>query len=380
VYRAFHKVQGWAANFCQRRLMLDLENKSEPGALTEAPPRARSETRAATPAALSVFLLSAYSPPFSGGPAWLVENHRSKSVRIADSPETADVIIFVENHPPGDPYFFKVLNHPVRRAFPSRSVLYHDADRSVALMPTLSPSIERWQAGCGFLRPCHYFARLCENSGVNECTEGRRRNTPFQYAASFIGTSRTHPLRKRLLEHPARDVYYRDSNQARGWMMAGNDKQQYEQDYVDVILKSRFVLCPRGKGPSTYRLYEALQLGRAPIIISDQWMPPDGPDWSSFSIRVSEGEIDKLDHILRTYAEQAAVMGENARTAWENFFSPPATLDQLVTAAMDLIKIPPRATARIAACSQFLRHGHLRRLARWTLRRAGLMSTPDGGR
>ena len=41
-----------------------------------------------------------------------------------------------------------------------------------------------------------------------------------------------------------------------------------------------------------------MMLGRVPVIVSDQWVPPDGPDWESFSMRVKEREVDTIPAML----------------------------------------------------------------------------------
>ena len=37
--------------------------------------------------------------------------------------------------------------------------------------------------------------------------------------------------------------------------------------YLTEMRDSAFVLCPRGLAPGTHRVYEAMQLGRAPVIL-----------------------------------------------------------------------------------------------------------------
>ena len=64
-----------------------------------------------------------------------------------------------------------------------------------------------------------------------------------------------------------------------------------KQEYVDDILSSKFVLCPRGWSPATYRLFEVMELGRCPVIISDDWVPIDGVPWQECCIVIKEKDI-----------------------------------------------------------------------------------------
>ena len=47
----------------------------------------------------------------------------------------------------------------------------------------------------------------------------------------------------------------------------GFDIQRYTDDWQQLIRDSEFQLCPRGKGPTSYRLYESLQAETIPIYI-----------------------------------------------------------------------------------------------------------------
>jgi hypothetical protein len=63
-------------------------------------------------------------------------------------------------------------------------------------------------------------------------------------------------------------------------------------------------------------------MGRVPVILSDDWVAPDGPTWLDFSIIVSESKIHELPEIIERYEAQAFTMGKLAREAWEKWFSP----------------------------------------------------------
>jgi len=68
--------------------------------------------------------------------------------------------------------------------------------------------------------------------------------------------------------------------------------------HIDLIQRSKFVLCPRGQGPSSHRIFETLAAGRVPVIISDKWVPPPRLDWERGSVRVAERDIARIPEIL----------------------------------------------------------------------------------
>ena len=109
--------------------------------------------------------------------------------------------------------------------------------------------------------------------------------------------------------------------------------------YLDEITRSRFVICPRGQGTTSHRLFEVLQLGRVPVILADAWVPPQGPDWSACSIRIPERDLALLPGRILEREPMYAAMARAARETWEQWFSPErrlwVCLDALVALGSD---------------------------------------------
>jgi hypothetical protein len=93
--------------------------------------------------------------------------------------------------------------------------------------------------------------------------------------------------------------------------------------FIDTILDAKFSLCPRGNGAGSYRLQESLALGRAPVIISDAWVPVAGLEWNRFAIFVSEDSLQNLPATLREHEPSWKEMGDLARQIYEGHFSQP---------------------------------------------------------
>jgi hypothetical protein len=312
-----------------------------------------------------VLLASAYA---SGAAASLVAAAQAagKAVEIVTDPDAADLILFIEYHPWHDPYFFDVLRHPLRQRYPHKCVLYTDADRIIPLMPTLGPSIDRWQSHSALGRAFPYVTREYRNDAVGQAAlpaDAARR-----YLFSFAGASDTHPVRGRILALRVPDACLIDTGAQRAWLLQGDEKRRYEAAYVEACRDSAFVLCPRGAGPSSYRLYEAMQLGRAPVVISDQWVPHAGPDWDAFCIRIPERDVARIAEILRPRSGEARAMGERARREWERWVAPEVALARMVEAAADLVAVPRRWFHPLLRWGQFAHPFHLRNLARWFVR------------
>ena len=100
--------------------------------------------------------------------------------------------------------------------------------------------------------------------------------------------------------------------------------------YGEIISRSKFVLCPRGYACSTWRLFETMKAGRIPVIISDEWVPPNGPVWETFSIRVKENKISRILALLEQYEPESEAMGRRARVAFEDWFSKETVFHRIV--------------------------------------------------
>jgi hypothetical protein len=68
-------------------------------------------------------------------------------------------------------------------------------------------------------------------------------------------------------------------------------------------------------------VYEAIAAGRVPVIISDDWVPPEGPDWGAFSLRIHENESDSVIELLEEQNKNWRMMSEAAAAAHDTFFS-----------------------------------------------------------
>jgi hypothetical protein len=137
------------------------------------------------------------------------------------------------------------------------------------------------------------------------------------------------PVRMQLLAQAshsaAADISVRDSLAEFVGTLRRNDLDGHnalKRAFVRDILEAKFALCPRGVGASSFRIFEAMQLGRAPVIIADDWSPPPGPDWNSFAIFVPERHLARVPSILRHLEPEWQTRGQRARAAWEAFYSP----------------------------------------------------------
>jgi hypothetical protein len=276
-----------------------------------------------------------------------------------DDPQSADLILFANGYEAGF-YFERVRSHVLLRSFREKSYLFSSVDRVIPFIPGVYASIERSWYWPAWARSGHYL-------GIQETEELRfeaERSAP-KYLFSFLGSRATHAVRERVLRLRHPDALLVDTSGHRADLPL-----ELRARYAEAIHDSQFVLCPRGGGAATFRLFESMMLGRVPVVISDEWVPPSGPDWDRCSLRVRERDIDLIPTMLEQRVDDAAVMGENARTTWLDWFSDSASFHRIIDWCLDLHRLRSRRAGWRAAAPyvQLLRPYHS---ARWVAKKLG---------
>jgi hypothetical protein len=294
---------------------------------------------------LKVHLVTAY--PSLGGPSvsdWLIRNSHPGSHELIDDPTQADLILFAETYCGLDPYFFEVVRHPLVRRYPDKAVLYHISDTPFTLCRTISPSVESGHPNAAARRSFSYIVRVHENT--MRSTLACRVSEP-RFLFSFIGDPTTHPVRQRLLklQHPA--ALLRAGRGVATLTMDDTAKHLFHKHYVEDTQDSLFVLCPRGIGACSMRLFETMELGRVPVLIGDSWLPIAHLPWHEFALFVPEAEVEGIPALLESIQGQAVVMGQRARAVWEQFLSPERVLQTLIATGLELLKTPYGSAERL---------------------------------
>lgn len=157
-----------------------------------------------------------------------------------------------------------------------------------------------------------FLASRKTSSGIDIPLLCSPHRTPFfkpskKYLASFTGRLSTHPTRQQVFDKVKgrNDVFLFDGDKGTRF-------------YVQKMLQSKIALCPRGYGGSSFRLFEAMQLGVAPFLIGDVDTRPfkNYIDWDeiSFYLSSADGLNDMLDSLDETVTRQ---MGEKAAIIWQ---------------------------------------------------------------
>ncbi len=225
---------------------------------------------------------------------------------LASSPDEADALIFVES---GCRFQTDVMYSPLYKAYAHKSFVLDFLDLPKPVIPGLYACAKRDDAAAGGLLGLPYI-RVCDNVLLER--EDLISADP-EYLFSFVGRVANAPrVRSRILEleHPNALLLDRHSGQS-----------ESDEEYVRTLSNSKFILCPRGIGTSSWRIYEAMRVGRVPVIVSDDWLAPSGIDWQTFAIFVREVDIEQIPALLDARESEWESLAHTAKATWQRFFA-----------------------------------------------------------
>jgi len=127
---------------------------------------------------------------------------------------------------------------------------------------------------------------------LNCLPHNRKPSSNRDVLASFMGSIHGRHLAREIMYEKMsdkQDVYIRQS--------------LGKEQFLNLLSRSLFALCPRGYGKTSFRICEALQLGVIPVYIyDDPWIPfQDKLEFESYGVLCHISEIDNLYEKLKGY-------------------------------------------------------------------------------
>lgn len=168
------------------------------------------------------------------------------------------------------------------------------------------------------IKPCPLYAvNILDNTRNTSISNVDYVNIPRKYLYSFQGAYvkgvYMTDVRKRIfdMQHPPnckisnignwyfeKIVYSNMQNKNENLNEDSNYMSRCE-DYNQLLLNSRYSLCPSGSGPNSIRFWESLAVGSIPILLSDTLELPNNDDWDNAIIRVPEIDLSEIPCILQ---------------------------------------------------------------------------------
>lgn len=246
--------------------------------------------------------------------------YRTEELKLVSTPDTADLILVVDIFETG--LYAGLRQNRVWQKWPEKSFAYCEADSPPNFLHGLHSSASKALSASGRFEGCGYAVHQVCYPNPRPTTE-EVAATPKDLLFSFAGRP-SHRVRRRLLAQRfnGSDVIIEDTSAYYHFSDKTGDHSRSQQHYWEMAARSKYVLCPRGVGTSSIRIFEMMQAGIAPVIVSDDWLPPSGPVWEQFALFVPECEIGSIYDKVKAHEHEYRDRGQFAREAWEKYFSP----------------------------------------------------------
>uniref|UniRef100_A0A6C0LYQ4 Exostosin GT47 domain-containing protein n=1 Tax=viral metagenome TaxID=1070528 RepID=A0A6C0LYQ4_9ZZZZ len=190
--------------------------------------------------------------------------------------------------------------------------------------------------------PCPLFAVNFEDKTMNKLFQNLNKNDFInkkrEYLYSFQGAYRERwyltDVRKRIFEmkHPENtyinyigqwhfeNIVYNKKQNNKGELNIDDKHIKNKEEYNQLLLKSRFTLCPSGSGPNSIRFWESLAVGSIPILLADTLDLPKHVLWDEAIVRVKEADLKKIPNILKDIDfSKEKIMRENCIKIYNHF-------------------------------------------------------------
>jgi hypothetical protein len=162
----------------------------------------------------------------------------------------------------------------------------------------------------------------------------RRRGVLTRLRAHETHTSIRARALRLLREHSGIETNFVERERFLGGALTGGrldvaTMQRARREFVENMIQSDYVLCARGAGNFSYRLYEALSCGRIPVFIdTDVVLPCDfTADWRAHCVWIDESELESIGDRVAAFHEglgerEFQELQRACRRFWEEYVAP----------------------------------------------------------
>ncbi len=261
-----------------------------------------------------------------------------KRYSLTDSPESADIILVgnVREENWGE----KMLGHELITKYVDKCFSLSHVDWPLFLNRGIYSGNMKSIRSLGRVRTGSFTLMSDEfaNPYITSHVSSDQNDVEREYLLTFIGR-RSHKVRDIIfdLNFEREDILIEDSSTFDLWAPESEEKLERQKHYYDTLLRSKFSLCPRGWGTNSVRLFESMQLGVAPVIIADEWIFPQGPRWTEFSIAIKEKHIRNVENIVQSHENDYEEMGRLAREAFDEYFARDVYFNYVIDNCLDIM-------------------------------------------
>jgi len=179
---------------------------------------------------------------------------------LVDSRESADIILIAPH--PGDnqdpvSYYKNLAKCQIISKYPNKTFTITTKDTPTVLNRGVYASAVKSLFNLGRFRTGGYIGNTRVSPWISSYQLSDEDFHIKNYLFSFIGR-KSHPVRTSILKinFERKDTYVEDSTKFSVWHCDDeNEKNKRQLFFRDKLLRSKFSLCPRGTGTSTFRIY-----------------------------------------------------------------------------------------------------------------------------
>lgn len=177
------------------------------------------------------------------------------------------------------------------------------------------------------IKPCPLYAVNVEDETRNEIFKNvdlitYQRNILYSFQGAYNAKWYLTDIRKKIFEmtHPNNcfvkyignwhfdNVVYSEKQNSNYELNETDSNHERTQKYNNLLLDSRYSLCPSGSGPNSIRFWESLAIGTIPILLSDTLELPENHLWKDTIVIIPEKDVN----LLPQFISKIDVQRENA--------------------------------------------------------------------
>lgn len=239
-----------------------------------------------------------------------------------------DVISELQSNPSTTPYSFTVCQHIYfRKIIPILKRI------GIKILFTPHAQIEAEEMDGIEIRGLPLFP-------INGTPSVQNKDLLYSFVGAYNQSVYMSDVRRRIFEmkHPENTVVQNTGqwhfekhvyhHQMRGIAMTEQDIERLNNNkevFQTVLARSRYSLCPSGSGPNSIRLWESMQAGAIPVILSDTLRMPrhDTISWEFAVVSVPESKLNEISEILaKIPPETEAQMRANCLNLFNTICAP----------------------------------------------------------
>jgi hypothetical protein len=266
---------------------------------------------------MKIFFITRSHSELADGNSTILQSIKATLLGYPDLEEVkslneADVLLIQENNSYKNfNYITSILKDPVLSNHYHKVFTTNTDDCATGLFRGLYTSLPKSR-----FNP-HLYAAVPYFEYPNELVFTKKSHAAPHYLASWRGNTKSNGVRLKLfqalLSKPAIRL-----EKTHSWL---NHSSAEKETYVELIQQAKLSLCPAGWAPVSFRIYESMALGRCPVIIADNFVPPAGPNWMEFALFFPEKNVANLYPFLLQHEESYRILGKKAKEEWNSFFS-----------------------------------------------------------